>query len=65
MSGVGCEGCLLPRDARPHPTQEMQLVRAYEAAATNHARMAANVPEARDLVAPLEAHAGRVAAIAP
>jgi hypothetical protein len=35
--GGDCEGCALPPPAF-HPTQEMQLLHAYEAAATNRAR---------------------------
>ena len=55
VTGVGCEGCLLPPDAQPHPTQEMQIIHAYQAAETNHARMAERIPEAADLIAPLRA----------
>ena len=41
-----------------HPTQEMEIVLAYSAASFNHARTAAGIPEARDLVPPLLARAG-------
>jgi Protein of unknown function (DUF2723) len=52
-----CEGCELPPPA-DHPTQEMEIVLAYSAASFNHARTAAGIPEARDLVQPLLARAG-------
>jgi hypothetical protein len=43
MAGGGCEGCRLP-PPEAHPTQEMQLVHAYEAARVNHARAASALP---------------------
>ena len=55
----GCEGCDLPPPG-DHPTQEMQLVLAYEAAAYNHARAIAplELEEGRELVPALLARAG-------
>ncbi len=55
-----CEGCALapPRD---HPTQEMEIVLAYEAASFNHARTAAGIPEARDTALRLLARSGEYA----
>jgi hypothetical protein len=54
-----CEGCDLPPPG-DHPTQEMQLVLAYEAAAYNHARAVAplELPEGRALLPALLARAG-------
>ncbi len=59
-SQAGCEGCGLasPQD---HPTQEMQLVHAYQAAAANHARALASLPDGEDLAARLLARAGAFA----
>ncbi len=54
--GAGCEGCLLPPPEH-HPTQEMQIVHAYEAAALNHARAVAAIPEAGALIPALLARA--------
>ena len=57
---AACEGCALAPPA-DHPTQEMELVRAYAAASFNHARTASGIPEARDLALRLLARSGEYA----
>ena len=57
IAGGECEGCSLPPPSN-HPTQEVQLSLAYEAAALNHARTSIRFPEARDLFLPLLARSG-------
>ena len=52
LGADGCEGCSLP-PPQDHPTQEVQLDHAYEAAALNHARAAGGIPGASALVVPL------------
>jgi hypothetical protein len=62
-SGQGCEGCRLAAPIQPRPSADAQVVKAYEAALTNHARVAHAVPGAADIAAEMEAHAREMAAL--
>lgn len=57
VTGKGCEGCSLSNESET-VADEAGIVAAYEAAAFNHARVAATFPETRDLVSPLLARSG-------
>jgi hypothetical protein len=55
--GQGCEGCTLFGPIAPRPSQDVQIVEAYEAAFTNHARVARAMAGAEELAAAHEARA--------
>lgn len=59
----GCEGCAFTGAIGPRPSQEVEIVDAYETAFVNHARSARVVPGAGDLVGPLEANARLLASV--
>jgi hypothetical protein len=56
-----CEGCSLTDPVAPRPSQDVEIVEAYQAALVNHERAARELPGAADLAAMLEA-SGRVLA---
>ncbi|HEV3192628.1 MAG TPA: DUF2723 domain-containing protein [Polyangiaceae bacterium] len=56
MAGGDCEGCGAALSMAPHPSQDVQIARAYEAAYLNHARTASLLGEG-ELARLLEARA--------
>ncbi len=56
MAKGDCEGCSSALSIAPHPSQDLQIARAYEAAYLNHARTASLLGEA-ELARLLEARA--------
>lgn len=50
-----CEGCSLTDPITARPSQDVEIVEAYQAAFVNHVRAARALPEAGDLAAALEA----------
>jgi hypothetical protein len=58
----GCEGCSMLGAVSPRPSQDVQIVEAYEAAFTNHAR-AARETGATDLGAALAARAAELSSL--
>jgi hypothetical protein len=56
-----CEGCSLTDPVAPRPSQDVEIVEAYQAALVNHERAARELSGAGDLAAMLEA-SGRVLA---
>ncbi len=64
MTSPGCEGCAIVGAIAPRPSQEVEIVGAYQAAYVNHARSAREVPGAGELVGPLEANASALGSVA-
>jgi hypothetical protein len=59
----GCQGCAFTGAIAPRPSQEVEIVDAYQAAFVNHARFAREMPGAGDLAGPLEANARALASV--
>jgi hypothetical protein len=63
MASPGCEGCGLTRPIAPRPSQDVEIVEAYEAAFVNEARSAREVPGAGDLAATFAASARQLSSV--
>jgi hypothetical protein len=59
----GCEGCSITDPIAPRPSQDVEIVEAYEAAFVNAARSAREVPRAGDLAATLRASARQLSSV--
>jgi hypothetical protein len=58
-----CEGCSLSETIAPRPSQDVEIVEAYEAALVNHELAARGLPAAGDLSAALEASGRALASV--
>jgi hypothetical protein len=63
MASPGCEGCAMTRPIAARPSQDAEIVEAYESAFANEARSASEIPGAGDLAASLAASARQLSSI--
>jgi hypothetical protein len=63
MASPGCEGCAMTRPIAARPSQDAEIVEAYESAFANEARSARDIPGAGDLAASLAASARQLSSI--
>lgn len=63
MASPGCEGCAMTRPIAARPSQDAEILEAYESAFANEARSAREIPSAGDLAASLAASARQLSSI--
>jgi hypothetical protein len=54
MTSAECEGCAIASPIQPRPSQDVEIIDAYEAALTNHARAARSLAHEFALAVTLE-----------